>query len=175
LKSLFEDEGASFTEMPWTNTSKLQAVALLRRWLASGMILLPKHDRLRSELLAFQEKLTPSGAITYQARRSGHDDFVALLLTFAMSFVEHPVGYWMEMPRRERATGAAQSFSEWASDWSPDQGRRRLRQISWSDQSIHDRIAAMSLVPGRLNETDNDPDGSKARRAERRLRRRMFY
>lgn len=66
------------------NTAKGNAVASLRRWLADSRITLPEHRILKNELNCFEEKVTPSGAITFGARGSGHDDYVALLLTAAM-------------------------------------------------------------------------------------------
>jgi hypothetical protein len=68
----------------WTSPSKAQAVTLVRRWLADGALSLPASaTELKRELLAFEEVITPSGALTFGARRSGHDDHVALLLTLA--------------------------------------------------------------------------------------------
>ena len=58
---------------------------MVRRWLADDLLVLPDHEKLRRQLLAFEEKITPSGALTFGARGAGHDDYVALLLTAAMA------------------------------------------------------------------------------------------
>jgi hypothetical protein len=48
-------------------------------------LVLPEHEQLRDELLEFEERSTTTGAFTFGARGSGHDDYVALLLTAAMA------------------------------------------------------------------------------------------
>lgn len=85
LASLFERKGLRFTSHDWTATSKPRAVETVRRWLADGSLSLPPHEQLRRELLEFEEKLTASGGFRYEARRSGRDDYVALLLTAALA------------------------------------------------------------------------------------------
>src|SRR5690606_12580975 len=70
-------------ERPFTGGpggSKERAVAIFRRWLAAGDVLLPPHEKLKSELLAFVERPTPSGGLTFGARGSGHDDYAVLPL-----------------------------------------------------------------------------------------------
>lgn len=85
LRAAFRARGLSFYEHPWTNPAKQRAVELVRRWLADDRLVLPKHDNLKLELLQFEERIAPSGAFTFGARGTGHDDFVALLLTAAMA------------------------------------------------------------------------------------------
>lgn len=77
-----------YKQCTWTNESKIQAVATVRRWFRDGAIVIePGHEaeKLRRELLNFEERVTSSGAISYGARRASHDDRVALLLTAAMA------------------------------------------------------------------------------------------
>lgn len=85
LTSQFRRHGLRFWEHPWTATSKPDAVAHVRRLLTEGRIALPEHERLRRELHTFEERFTPSGSLTFGARGSGHDDYVALLITAAMA------------------------------------------------------------------------------------------
>lgn len=85
LRAALERRKLSYVVHPWTSTSKPLAVERVRRWLAERVIALPDHKQLRSELLAFEERITPSGAFTFGARGSGHDDYVALLITAAMA------------------------------------------------------------------------------------------
>jgi hypothetical protein len=85
LRSAFTKRGFRFTSLPWSNPSKVTAVELLRRWFATGGIALPQHEKLRRELEAFEEKILPSGALTFAGRGNGSDDFVALLITCAMA------------------------------------------------------------------------------------------
>lgn len=85
LASLFRRHGLRFVEHPWTATTKPDAVAHVRRLMTEGRIALPEHERLRRELHSFEERFTPSGSLTFGARGSGHDDYVALLITGAMA------------------------------------------------------------------------------------------
>jgi len=86
LRSAFAKRKLSYLVHPWTAASKPEAVERVRRWLASRTLALPPgHQRVRSELLSFEEKITPSGSFTFGARGNGHDDYVSLLITAAMS------------------------------------------------------------------------------------------
>lgn len=78
---------------PWTTQSKPEAIERVRRWLAEGVVALPPHATLRRELLSFEERITPSGSFTFGARGSGHDDYVALLITAAMAELEGHLVY----------------------------------------------------------------------------------
>jgi hypothetical protein len=81
LASALSARKLQFTEHPWTAQNKPQAVERLRRLLADGLLSIEEHPRLRRELLNFEERINPSGQFTYSARRKGHDDHVALLIT----------------------------------------------------------------------------------------------
>lgn len=85
LRAGIERRGLKYRALVWGNPSKVEAVSSLRRWLADGRLSVPECEPLRRELLGFEEKLTPSGSPTFGARRGGHDDYVALLLTSAMA------------------------------------------------------------------------------------------
>lgn len=79
----FRRWGLRYASIPWTNASKIEAVGYLRRVFREESIILPAYDPLRRQLLAFTEKISPSGAITFAGRGRTHDDLVALLVTFA--------------------------------------------------------------------------------------------
>jgi hypothetical protein len=85
LRAAFRREGIKFHEHPWTSSSKEIAVSFVRQMLRDGLLVLPEHERLRDELLEFEERTSTTGGFTFGARGSGHDDFVALLLTAAMA------------------------------------------------------------------------------------------
>ena len=85
LQSEFNRHGLMHVAIDWTQPRKQAAVARLRRWFADGLLVIPEHERLRRELRGFTEKITPGGGLTFGARGSGHDDYVALLLTAAMA------------------------------------------------------------------------------------------
>ena len=88
LKAMFEAQGLHFDSHAYTASSKPPAVEQLRRWLADGTLALPDNEALKRELYSFEESITASGAVTFKARRSGHDDFVSLLITAAMADVK---------------------------------------------------------------------------------------
>jgi hypothetical protein len=89
LKAEFQKLGFTFREHPWTSASKPPAVETVRRLMSESRLLLPVHAELRRELLGFEERIAPTGQFTYGARGSGHDDFVALVITAAMSELQH--------------------------------------------------------------------------------------
>lgn len=105
LAAAFKGAGLRFVEHPWTATSKPDAVDRVRRWFASNTIRLPNHPRLIQELHAFVEVPTPGGGFTFKARGSGHDDFVALLLTAALADIEG------QIPRSPIALPAGMRFT----------------------------------------------------------------
>lgn len=84
LQSLFQPYG-EYVSLAWTNPGKVAAVETLRDWLREGTLWLDDDASLRSQLLGFEEKITPSNQLTYGARTGKHDDFVALLLTLALA------------------------------------------------------------------------------------------
>ena len=84
----FNENGLGYFPHPWTATSKPEAVQVVRRWLREGTLVLSPHEPMRKEMLAFEERVTPAGGITFGARGTGHDDYVALLITAAMAFQE---------------------------------------------------------------------------------------
>lgn len=84
LGAALQRRGLIFASHDWSNASKQQAVTLVRRWLADHKLALPPDAlELKRELLSFEEKVSPGGMLTFGARGSGHDDFVALLITLA--------------------------------------------------------------------------------------------
>jgi hypothetical protein len=83
LEAAFRERGLSFTSTAWTQSNKVAAVETLRRWFRDRSIAIIEHERMRRELAAFEEKITPSGSLTFAGRGSG-DDYVALLITAAM-------------------------------------------------------------------------------------------
>jgi hypothetical protein len=64
----------------WKNEDKVDAVYRLRQLMADEALILPADDKLKSELLAYTERVSPSGTVTYSARGSGKDDRVSLLI-----------------------------------------------------------------------------------------------
>lgn len=74
----------TFVSHVWDNPKKQAAVERLRRRFADREIFLPPHGKLQRELSAFEEKILPSGAITFAGRGTG-DDYVALLVTATLA------------------------------------------------------------------------------------------
>jgi len=101
LQSLFSQNGITYTPIPWTSASKPRAVEIVRRWLTDDQIALPNHLVLKREMLAFQEKILPSGQLSFTGRRGGHDDHVALLLTGALAAEQGALHIEARAKRRE--------------------------------------------------------------------------
>lgn len=88
LESACKKQGVAYKQVIWSNTSKVAAIATLRRLMRSRAIVIEpgyEAELLRQELLSFEEKLSPSGILTFGARRGTHDDRVALLINAAMA------------------------------------------------------------------------------------------
>ena len=92
LEALHKRQSINFESLAWTNSSKVAALATLRRLLRERAISIdptgPNGERMREQLLGLEEKLLPSGAFTYAARRGAHDDFASILLTICMAINE---------------------------------------------------------------------------------------
>jgi hypothetical protein len=88
LKAMFANEGLGFYSHPWTQPTKIQAIERLRRLAADNRISIEPHEKMKRELLAFEEKATPNGSFTYAGRGGEHDDYVALLVTGMMALGE---------------------------------------------------------------------------------------
>jgi len=81
LGSLFGQRGLKYHALAWTNPAKSDAVETLRGWLRDRRAVFPvAADKLRTQLHAFQERVTPSGSITWAGKA---DDFVSLALMAA--------------------------------------------------------------------------------------------
>jgi hypothetical protein len=89
LRVEFGRYGMRFHPLPWTNPSKEAAVATIRRWMRDQTLVCAPHEGLRRQFHGFAEQLTPSGFVTYGARKGGHDDYAALVMTAAMADREH--------------------------------------------------------------------------------------
>ena len=101
LQSAFQRRGLRFRSHDWTNANKIEAVARLRRLFQERRIILPECPPLRAELAAFEERITPSGALTFGARTGGHDDFVSLLVTAAIADAEGEISRGGPVQRAE--------------------------------------------------------------------------
>jgi hypothetical protein len=86
LESLFAQHGIRFISVAWSQQNKQAAVVRLKRWLRDGQLCLPMPTdgpaaaRLDAEARAYEERVLPSGALTYAAPGNGHDDHVAAAL-----------------------------------------------------------------------------------------------
>ncbi len=85
LASEFSKHHLDYKVHDWTASSKPKAIERIRRLFADGLLSIVDHDKMKKELLGFEERITPSGAFTFGARGGLHDDYVALLLTGALA------------------------------------------------------------------------------------------
>lgn len=108
-----------YTALDWTSTSKPPAVERVRGWLLERSLALPKDPpKLRTELLSFEERLSPSGQFTFAARGNGHDDYVALLVTSAMAELAGDFVAQRASAFRRRPTEQDPMFNTTSSRWS---------------------------------------------------------
>jgi hypothetical protein len=68
---------------PWTNESKAEAVATLRRFLYQGRLELPRHPELASQLVSLEQRPLPSGWLRIAAPPGQHDDYATALIALA--------------------------------------------------------------------------------------------
>jgi hypothetical protein len=100
LASEFPKHGVRYESRPWTNSTKLEAVARVASWMREGTLSIeagPGDDdnpgnkfaiELKKQLLSFDERISKSGAIKYSGRGSVHDDLVSVLLLAARADAE---------------------------------------------------------------------------------------
>jgi hypothetical protein len=72
--------GLNVSEKPWTNETKVDAVAAVRRCLYGSRLEIPPHRELVSELVTLEQRPMPSGRPRIAAPGGGHDDFATALL-----------------------------------------------------------------------------------------------
>jgi hypothetical protein len=88
LSAAFAREGLRYHKHDYTAQSKPIAVEQVRRWLRENSLWLPasgKGERLKREMLAFEEHITSTGQFTFRGRGTSHDDYVRLLTTAAIA------------------------------------------------------------------------------------------
>lgn len=87
LSGAFSRHRVQFTSIPWTQQSKTDAMATVRRWFRDQTIAIEPGNlasELRSEIGSLEEKILPSGGSSFGARRGAHDDLAALIIGAAM-------------------------------------------------------------------------------------------
>ena len=138
VKAAFAENGVAFISHPWTASSKPAAVETVRRWLRERAIELPAHETMRKELLSFEERITPAGAFTFGARGSGHDDYVALLLTAAMA---HEANYMPvpSAPLLPGEAGAEQVAAAWFAKQDEAYERERARETREASEEAREQ------------------------------------
>ena len=72
--------GLNVTEQPWSNASKVDALAACRRALYGSQLDLPNHRELIAELVSLEQHPTASGRPRIAAPGRSHDDFASALM-----------------------------------------------------------------------------------------------
>jgi hypothetical protein len=75
---------------PWTNESKVDAVAAVRQVLYGGALSIPEHRELIAELSALEQRPTPGGRPRIAAPGSGHDDYATALMALCLHLGRRP-------------------------------------------------------------------------------------
>ena len=81
--------GVAVLARPWTNETKVDAVAAVRRCLYAGALELPDHPTLLAELVGLEQHLLPSGRPRIAAAGGGHDDYAMSLMALVLELDEH--------------------------------------------------------------------------------------
>lgn len=74
------DRGVHVAAVPWTNESKVDAVAAARRVMYASRLDGPEFGPLITELISLEQKPTPGGRPRIAAARGQHDDYAMALL-----------------------------------------------------------------------------------------------
>lgn len=151
LTAEWERLGFRYLTHTWTNPAKVQAVEIVRGWFRDRRIVLPGGDegeRLRRELLAFRETITPSGYLTYAGRQRAKDDRVALLLTAAMAdamggLPGSPIVATATARFDARARDFLHQYDRWergmlGADGTTPAERERIESAGWHVQGFKD-------------------------------------
>jgi hypothetical protein len=160
LKSAFARVGLKFRSIAWSSSeiaegSKPAAIALVRRWLRDDVIILPKDEKLRREMLSLQERFSPSGSLTFGARGSSHDDRVAILITAAMADISRRIkppvdpkrqkhirgGFVRSLPFEERPLGSMYNERIGADGLTPAQRSNELIRSALDNAAIVNALA----------------------------------
>jgi hypothetical protein len=83
-KAEFARHGLPYHAITWTNPNKASAVSQVRAWMREQQLILPRDEKLKRQLLQYEERITPNGSIVYAGRGKAHDDLTALLITAAL-------------------------------------------------------------------------------------------
>ncbi|MGD0123477.1 MAG: hypothetical protein ABSC46_13065 [Candidatus Limnocylindrales bacterium] len=75
---------------PWTQESKVDAVAAMRRALYGGRLEIPRHRELIAELVSLEQRPSPSGRPRIAAPGSGHDDYASALMALVAELEAPP-------------------------------------------------------------------------------------
>ncbi|HEX2875157.1 MAG TPA: hypothetical protein VHP33_28090 [Polyangiaceae bacterium] len=117
LEPLFAQHGYRFISVAWTQPNKVAAVLRIKRWLRDGQLCLPMPTegpaaaRLDVEARAYEERVLPSGALTYAAPGNGHDDHVAAaLMTPAIADSLNLLPHSPTAPRSRRDMNSIREF-----------------------------------------------------------------
>jgi hypothetical protein len=84
LSTMFAEEGVAFTSYAWTETTKDEAMQLLRRLMRERRVFVCDHAQLRSQLIGMKARLMPSGRVRYDTNGL---DYASALITFAHAVV----------------------------------------------------------------------------------------
>jgi hypothetical protein len=89
ISQLFRQHRMSFVEHALTATNKPEALALVRQWFDTDMLVLPSGgkaaEQLKRELLSFTSTLTSGGRERLEAPSGSHDDCVMMLAQAALA------------------------------------------------------------------------------------------
>jgi hypothetical protein len=184
LQSAFNMAGLKFFSHAWTAPMKERAVERVRAWFRDDVLVFPEHERMKRELLAFEEKIAPSGALTFKGR-GPHDDFAMLALLAAAVDIEGGLAGspLFEPARKAReaadvklyaglALSGGPMFAPYAKEalnlppgMTPEKERLVLERMAGGD---HDPYESLWSRVARAQQRDRDAAQEAARAAEKK-------
>lgn len=90
MQSLFSAKGIRLRQLSWTGENKIVAVQRVRTLLRDRRIVVTpgaEGETMRRQMLALEERITPSGHTTFAGRRGTHDDHAMTLLLAGLADV----------------------------------------------------------------------------------------
>jgi len=167
LASAFASRGIRYVSHAWTQPRKEAAVQRARAWLSDRCVAF-RHERMKRELLAFEERLAPSGSLVFRGRSGGHDDYAMLLVLAAHVDMSPETGGLPGTPdlafaRRARAERIEQMLdvlNEARGDRTPEQILRRQQKLAAATRS-----ASADMQPGSEARAQHDAEWDAKRKS----------
>lgn len=104
IRQALRSRGIRVIERPWTNESKVDATAAVRRALYAKALEIPRHHELVAELASIEQRYMPSGRPRIAAPGRSHDDYATALMALVRELARQVVRTVGDIERRPDGT-----------------------------------------------------------------------